>query len=359
MSKLARRGASGPQLGHDAFLDIVANLVGILIILVVVLGSQSQKVAEAIIEQNLNAQAAHSMRPQPPLSLDQDQALQEQLDALETETQRASAAFAESQRLEATVLQSDARIEAIKEQRARLLDLLEVAKQAWQEKQQTLDSRVVARAQQEAERLQLEQQWEQLRAARLRMESTPEPIVAVAHLPTPMAKTVFGEELHFRLKGGLLSVVPIDRLVQEIRNDFQRSALGNREGRMDSAVGPFQGYVARYEMDRSKEMVSQAGRVGMATRIELVNMVIEPLSEPHGTPIDRVIAGGGTQLDIELAGRSPDKTTITVWVYPDSFADFRRLKEHLYRRGYATAARPLPMNRPIAGSPQGSRSTAQ
>ena len=27
------------ELGHDAFLDIVANLVGILIILVVVLGS--------------------------------------------------------------------------------------------------------------------------------------------------------------------------------------------------------------------------------------------------------------------------------------------------------------------------------
>ncbi len=38
------------ELGHDAFLDIVANLVGILIILVVVLGSQSTAVIEEIKE---------------------------------------------------------------------------------------------------------------------------------------------------------------------------------------------------------------------------------------------------------------------------------------------------------------------
>ena len=34
------------EMGHDAFLDIVANLVGILIILVVVLGSQSHSTME-------------------------------------------------------------------------------------------------------------------------------------------------------------------------------------------------------------------------------------------------------------------------------------------------------------------------
>ena len=34
------------EMGHDAFLDIVANLVGILIILVVILGAQSTAVIE-------------------------------------------------------------------------------------------------------------------------------------------------------------------------------------------------------------------------------------------------------------------------------------------------------------------------
>ena len=46
-----KRRRSTLELGHDAFLDIVANLVGILIILVVVLGSQSTDVIEEIKEQ--------------------------------------------------------------------------------------------------------------------------------------------------------------------------------------------------------------------------------------------------------------------------------------------------------------------
>ena len=74
--------------------------------------------------------------------------------------------------------------------------------------------------------------------------------------------------------------------------------------------------------------------------------------------VDQVLVDG-KEIDIELAGRVPGTTTITVWVYPDSFAAFRQLKEHLYAKGYATAARPLPHDKPITGGPGGSRSNAQ
>ena len=40
------------SLGHDSFLDIVANLVGILIILVVVIGAQA-----AVVWQNSNEES--------------------------------------------------------------------------------------------------------------------------------------------------------------------------------------------------------------------------------------------------------------------------------------------------------------
>ena len=46
-----RKKRTALALGHDAFLDIVANLVGILIILVVVLGAQSTAAIEEIKEQ--------------------------------------------------------------------------------------------------------------------------------------------------------------------------------------------------------------------------------------------------------------------------------------------------------------------
>ena len=96
----------------------------------------------------------------------------------------------------------------------------------------------------------------------------------------------------------------------------------------------------------------------MATRLRLMAIKFEPLNEPHGQPIEKVIANS-SQLDIELAGRDPGSTTITVWVYPDSFASFRQLKEHLYAKGFATAARPLPMHLSITTSPQGTRARAQ
>jgi hypothetical protein len=273
--------------------------------------------------------------------------------------ERAKSAFSESQRLEATIKQSDAALALMDQDRGRMMDLLDVVRAAWAEKQKELDQDAVTRAQAVSAQAIVADELHELEATRIRLEKTPEPVVAVAHLPTPMAKTVFGEEIHFRLKAGRLSVVPIDLLFQEIKSEFQKSAVGSREGILESAVGPVQGWVAKYQMNKSRELLTQGGQTAMSTRIELVNMIIEPLEEPHGQPIDKIIAQGGGQLDIELAGRNPDRTTITVWVYPDSFGDFRRLKEHLYARGYATAARPLPMDRPISAGPQGNRSQAQ
>ena len=60
-----------------------------------------------------------------------------------------------------------------------------------------------------------------------------------------------------------------------------------------------------------------------------------------------------------LSGFHPARATVTIWTYPDSFAEFRRLKKELYQLGFATAARPLPHDVPIGGSPQGTKSAAE
>jgi len=352
MTMIVRRNRnSGPALGHDAFLDVVANLVAILIILVVVLGSRSKEIVDA---------ARHDQAARAATMPKVDKAaLETKFNSLQTEMHRAAEATHESQRMEMMIKQGDESIAMLENERGKMIDVLEIIRAAWAEKQKELDQDVVAQAKTMSRKTVAENELKTLVAARSRLEKSPEPVVAVSHLPTPMAKTVFGEELHFRLKEGRLSVVPIDRLVQEIKQDFRRAASGTREGEASSAVGPIQGYVARYEVNKSREMVSQGGQVSTATRVELTGLTIEPLSEPYGQSLDEVFASNGSQLDIELAGRNPDRTTITVWVYPDSFGDYRRLKEHLYARGYATAARPLPHGYPISGGPQGSRSQAQ
>ncbi|QDT08944.1 hypothetical protein [Planctomycetes bacterium K23_9] len=346
---MSRRRRSTLEMGHDSFLDIVANLVGILIILVVILGTQSQAVLQSVQDTQEEEQAD---APEATFATEQ------QLTALASHTMRAQAAQADSNRFEKKILLMDDELEARKRQRGMLLDLLAQAKLAYEDIKKKSDADKTRIAAQQAEVQSLMSRISDISAKRNRLESEKQPVVAVEHLPTPMAKTVFGEELHFRLKGNRLSLVPVEKLLVEIRRDFARAAAGPRDGRIDAAVGPVRGYVARYIMDKQRKMVSNGRGVSPGTQIQLVRMKVEPLSEPYGEPIESVLSGG-QMLDVELAGRKPNATTITVWVYPDSFAAFRRLKEHLYAKGFATAARPLPMDRSITGGPQGSRSAAQ
>ncbi len=348
MIKRRNRGG-GPALGQDAFLDVVANLVAILIILVVVLGSKSQEIVEAVQVEQAAA----------PVSTIDEGRLQQKFAALQTEMNRAQAAFEESERFEATILQDDQMLEAMDRERGKMIDLLELMKAAWAEKQTELDKSAVDRARALTEQTVAQAELKQLAAARSRLEKSPEPVVAIDHLPTPMARTVFGEELHFRLKAGRLSVVPIERLFQEFTREAQRMFSSKKDGEKQASVGPVQGYIAHIELTKSSGLQNDNGRVGMGSRIELDSITFEPLQEPHGETMETILARNGSQLDIALAGRNPDRTTITVWVYPDSFADFRRLKEHLYSRGYATAARPLESQEKITASPHGSRSQAQ
>jgi hypothetical protein len=67
----------------------------------------------------------------------------------------------------------------------------------------------------------------------------------------------------------------------------------------------------------------------------------------------------GSEFNATLQGLNPDRTTVTVWVYPDSFNAYRELKQYLFGRGFLCAARPLPADHPLGGSPNGSRSSAQ
>ena len=172
-----------------------------------------------------------------------------------------------------------------------------------------------------------------------------------------MAKTVFGEELFFRLKNQRLSVVPKKALTDEIRRDFERSMQNFREGLMDSAVGPIRNYVARYVVDRRTSVVARGNALTPVASARVLKLVIYPLREPHGTPVKEVFADDDW-LDVELAGHQPGKTSVVVAVYPDCYDAFRELKKRLYERGFATAGHPLPSDYPIYVSFDGSGTAA-
>ena len=91
-------------------------------------------------------------------------------------------------------------------------------------------------------------------------------------------------------------------------------------------------------------------------RTERVTVV--PAQDDLGDPIETILLPKSSfRARLELT--DPDRTTITVWVFPDSFRQFRKVKEELFKLGFLCAGRPLPEGTPIGFSPQGTRSVAQ
>jgi hypothetical protein len=330
---------SDNMLGYDSFLDIVANMVGILIILVVVLGSHSKDVTaqvQAEIDQQVAARHAVSEPQETAAKVGNDVA-----------------------RLEQQVAIYDRELAARQRERSVIMAVLSETKSQWEKKESELAENAKRAAELAGKRRELLTSLEQLTIASETKIAKPARVFTLEHLPTPMAQTVFGEELHFRLKQGRLAVVPLQSLVESIEQDFRRMvSSGPREGAKEGVVGPLRDFTASYQIQTSRAVVARGGSASTGIRVELVGLVIEPVREPLGEPFPEALSDN-SQLAYELAGREPRTTTITVWVYPDSFVEFRRLKEHLFAKGFATAARPLPEGRPITGSPQGSRSTAQ
>jgi hypothetical protein len=117
-------------------------------------------------------------------------------------------------------------------------------------------------------------------------------------------------------------------------------------------VGPKQGFEMHYTVD-----VTVHERQGQMT-IGSKEWQVIPVQSPLGESIDEAL-GSDSNFRHMLARGSPKDATITLWTYPDSFAEYRVLNDELHRLGYASAGRPLPKGFPIGGSPHGSKSAAQ
>jgi hypothetical protein len=172
------------------------------------------------------------------------------------------------------------------------------------------------------------------------------------HLPTPMARTVFGTELHFRLLGHRLAYVPWDEVLERMKADAPRHVNKLKDTpRMEFSLPVIAGFGSRYVLRRADVEIET--RIGTARQsgVELEQVYMVDVEQNLGQPMTEVFSPT-SELFSRLSGMKPQNTTVTIWVYPDSFDDFRALKADLFKRGFLTAARPMPMGEPIAGRPQ-------
>ena len=337
MPRHNRTEAEAP--GQDSFLDVVANLVGMLIILVMVVGAQTKrgaiaretaKLAVAAAGPTIDVAGAEAAATSVERSIDE---LQQKISR-----QNLEVALREGERNKVQLLVT------IAEQRlAEHRGQLEASEQTRYDLQEQL---VAARG----ELARLSQQQNVL--------TRPSPAV-LQHLPTPMAKTVFGTEIHFRLLGGRLAYVPWEEMIEKLKADVGNHVHKLRDtARVEMSLPVVNGFGVRYILRRTD--VELQTRLGVAThsKPELEKLYFVDAEPNLGVPLAEALQPR-SEFKSRLAAHKPQQTTVTIWVYPDSFDQFRDLKSELFKLGYLTAGRPLPAGHPIGGSPDGSRSSAE
>ena len=151
----------------------------------------------------------------------------------------------------------------------------------------------------------------------------------------------------------------VHEVVEDDRADAPHNVWKLKEATaITETLGPVGGFRMKYTLRRVQHVSPVGGGLAVQQRVELDRFILEPIQEDLGAPLEQALQEGSEFLEM-LRRADPDRTTITVWVYPDSFNQFRTLKAELFRRRFLAAGRPMPEGHPIGGSPDGSRSAAQ
>jgi hypothetical protein len=324
---MARHTDDEPETGNDSFLDVVINIVGILIILVMVVGER--------------AKSAYLKEESPEVH--------EELLAAQSEAVRLENDVHE---LADRMARVQAELQAKMLERGQLHTLVTAIEKDLEARRQKLDAEAQARYAIDRDLALARDELARLEGQQAMTEKAADTkTIQIESYPTPIGKTVDGDEMHVQLKHGRLAVLPYDLLMDRLRGELRSAA--NRMGDQSELVetlGPIEGFRMRYVLQRQP--------VAYGAVFQLAYVAFLPTSSQLGEPVEEALQPGSRFRDA-LSRHSPARYTITIWTYPDSFAGFAHLKKVLYEMGYAVAARPLPDGTPIGASPNGSKSSAQ
>jgi hypothetical protein len=333
---MSRRIRSEEQeFGSDSFLDVIANVVGILIILVMVVGMRIKD----------------TPLPKRPIA----------------EIVDLSAAAHEARSLERGTFQLAAQIRSLTleglKQQQRHDELAEqlVARQGELERQrQKLDAEADEQFMVQRELLSAQTLAQQLEHDIKRIADSKRAIT-IESFPTPIAKAVDGKEVHFQLRAGRVTYIPLEELLKLLKADAPSQFWKLKDlPEATASVGPVGGFRLKYTFERIDVPLEDqlAGKRMISSIAQLSQWTLVPSDNLLGETAE-VALSEGSEFRTILGKLNPRQTTITLWVYPDSFGLFRAVRKELYHAEFAAAARPLPDDAPIGGSPHGSKSAAQ
>lgn len=381
------------EFGSDSFLDVVCNIVGILIILIVVVGVRLQRQPRPVDPQPA-LQAAAAAAEAAAQTAQQNAAvttagaqrdtLQRDLTALETDerqlehelqtvasetlTARQESAAAQTQLAERQTQQETqgrreqklaAERSATSARVASLKNSLKVSEQKHSELEaalrRTLDTEVQTRKKTQTVAVETLQLTEQLTAA----QQQTQPADRLNHRLSPVTKPVESDEVHFRVAEGMISMIPLNDLLDRLKDQvMSRRSTIMRFNQFEGQVGPVSGYSMKYTVEKEGGTALESLQTGdLRVRVSVSKWQLQPEESLLQEPIaDALRPGSRFRQQLETC---PPDSVVTIWVYENSFSQFAAIRELAHGLRLRVAARPLPEGTPIVGSPNGSRSSAQ
>jgi len=343
----------------DSFLDIVASVVSIMIILFMMTGLKIK---------NTPVELAAGGKGDSPHLCEAPFGPFRQMGTVPFSPGAAlTGDLAAEQAMREEVLKTARQVQDVQRQailRQQERDMLATAVAAILRQTQGKEQEVSVRSQQDSDvdrgildaRLRLSD----LESQRRTIESAPAAPVQIESYPTPLSRAVEGHEIHFQLRRGRLALIPLDTLIEELKTDLEHKLYKLRDlPEMTETVGPEGGFRMRYSVERVDTPPEEAIKTRHGgSYVKLMRWTLIPSSDDLGETLDGALREDSRFHQVLGNPRTKD-STITIWVYPDSFDAFRTLRKELYRAGFPVAARPLPEGKPIAGSPEGSKSAAE
>ncbi len=177
---------------------------------------------------------------------------------------------------------------------------------------------------------------------------------------SPLSRAVHSDEMFFECRAGRVTYIDLPAFLQEVKQSLEEiSGELKSTWRVERTTASVGAYRLRFVVERERSALDvgttpqeRGFRYGMS------EWVVEPLRVERGESLAQALAAKSEfrQLTDHLDNRI---TVVTFWVYPDSFELFRQLRDHLYERGLDIAGRPLPMGAPISASRHGTASRGQ
>lgn len=317
---------------QDSFLDLVANIVGIMILLVVIVGIRA---ASAVIGDAGVAQPnASDLR-----SADVDKAM--------TEFTRIAS---EATQLDRKTMRIALRAEELDEHRISLIGYADEVERELARQRETLSESDKAEFDIRVAIAQAESEFDNLTRERLALESGLENTKTLKNVPTPIARPITHDEIRLWVFDGRVAIMPVDELESLAIADIERRRLPNGI----SSVGPRGGFVLLFA-PVSCTVTTPTGAIGRSTRvIGEFRPVVKNLGEPVSEALEKE-----SNLREELAKFKPNTTAVTFWAPESGFEDVGKLREMVARLGYSTAIRPLHEGFYMQIAPSGSKSRVQ